>query len=103
MILRVCKITVILISFIFLNGFIPLFSFLGPGLTAATSGNIYKAGIQYTLNKAIKDKTGKNSLEFVKQEIKKNKKSNINDELRLLVEKRILLARKKLNLKDISQ
>ena len=103
MILRVCKITVILISFIFLNGFIPLLSILGPSLTAVTSGNIYKAGIQYTLNKTIKEKTGKNSLEFVKQEITKNNKSNINDELRLLVEKRILQARKKLNLNNINQ
>tara|TARA_B100000965_G_scaffold352469_1_gene327688 strand:+ start:299 stop:610 length:312 start_codon:yes stop_codon:yes gene_type:complete len=103
MILRVCKITVILISFIFLNGFIPLLSLLGPSLTAVTSGNIYKAGIQYTLNKTIKEKTGKNSLEFVKQEITKNNKSNINDELRLLVEKRILQARKKLNLNNINQ
>ena len=58
MIMRVSKITVILISFIFLNGFIPFVSLLGPSLTAATSGNIYKAGIQYTLNKTIKDKTG---------------------------------------------
>ena len=101
--MRVSKITVILISFIFLNGFIPFVSLLGPSLTAATSGNIYKAGIQYTLNKTIKDKTGKNSFQFVKDEMKKNNKSNINEELRLLVEKRILLARKKLNLKNINQ
>jgi hypothetical protein len=102
MILKISKITVILFSFIFLNGFIPFLSLLGPGITAATSGNIYKAGIQYTFNKTIKNKTGKNSLDFVKEGLNNNKK-DINYELRLLVEKRILLVRKKINFKNINQ
>ena len=100
---RICKIAVIFISFIFLSGFIPFVSLLGPGLTAVTSGSIYKAGVQYTINKTLKDRTGKNSLEFVTEGITKNSKRNIDDELRQLVEKRIFLARKKLNLKNINQ
>ena len=104
MIFRFFKITVILISFIFLTGFIPLLSLLGPGLTAISSGNIYKAGAQYMFNKTIKDTTGKNSLSYVKETIKKNnEKRNFNQELMEIVERRIKLTRKKLNLEKINQ
>ena len=98
------KILTILVSFFFLTGFIPLISILGPSFTAATSGNLYKAGAQYMLNKTIKETTGKDSLMFVKDEIKKkNKQNEFNEEFRLLVEKRITLTRKKLNLNNINQ
>ena len=104
MIFRFFKITVILISFIFLTGFIPLLSLLGPGLTAISSGNIYKAGAQYMFNKTIKDTTGKNSLSYVKDTIEKNNdKRNFNQELMEIVERRIKLTRKKLNLEKINQ
>ena len=104
MIFRFFKITVILISFIFLTGFIPLLSLLGPGLTAISSGNIYKAGAQYMFNKTIKDTTGKNSLSYVKETIEKNnEKRNFNQELMEIVERRIKLTRKKLNLEKINQ
>ena len=104
MIFRFFKITVILISFIFLTGFIPFLSLLGPGLTAISSGNIYKAGAQYMFNKTIKDTTGKNSLSYVKETIEKNnEKRNFNQELMEIVERRIKLTRKKLNLEKINQ
>ena len=104
MIDRFVKIAVILISFFFLTGFITLFSLLGPGITALTSGNIYKAGAQYIANKAIRDSTGKNSLNFIKDKIeKKDVNENSIQELMLLVEKNIKLTRKKLNLKNINQ
>ena len=104
MIFRFFKITVIFISFIFLTGFIPLLSLLGPGLTAVSSGNIYKAGAQYMFNKTIKDTTGKNSLSYVKETIEKNnEKRNFNQELMEIVERRIKLTRKKLNLEKINQ
>ena len=64
MMFRFIKIISILVSFLFLTGFFPLLSLLGPSLTAATSGNIYKAGAQYMINASIKNKTGKNSLNF---------------------------------------
>ena len=41
------ELVLILTSFIFLNGFLPLYRLLGPGLTMFTSGNIYKASAQY--------------------------------------------------------
>tara|TARA_Y100000591_G_C21235483_1_gene406561 strand:+ start:133 stop:447 length:315 start_codon:yes stop_codon:yes gene_type:complete len=101
---RLFKIITILISFFFLTGFLPVFSILGPSLTAIASGNIYKAGAQFMINKTIKDKTGKNSLTLVKDKIKENKeKNNLNKELMQLVEKRIKLTRAKLNLQNINR
>ncbi len=102
--LRFVKIFALLISFFFLTGFIPIFSVLGPGFTAITSGNIYKASAQFIIDQSIKKKTGKNSLMLVKQEIdKKNQQNQINEQLRILVEKRIKMTRKKLNLENIIQ
>ena len=69
MILRFIKVTAFLISFIFLTGFIPFISLLGPSFTVATTGSVYKAGFQFMVNKSIKDTTGKNSLDFVKEKI----------------------------------
>ena len=101
---RFIRILTIIVSFFFLTGFFPVFAILGPGLTAFTSGNLYKAGAQYMINKSIEDATGKNSLTFVKDKIEKNNDNkNLNKELMLLVEKRIKLTRQKLNLKNINQ
>ncbi len=98
------KIVFMLISFTFLTGFVPLFSLFGPGMTILSSGNVYKAGTQYLIDYSIKETTGKSSLVYVKDEIKKkNNKKNLDKEIRELVEKRIKLARKKLNLKNINQ
>ena len=101
---RFIKIITILISFFFLTGFLPFVSLLGPSLTAITSGNIYKAGAQYVINDSIKKKTGKDSLNLVKEKIEnQEKKKDLNEDLRKLVEKRINLARKKLNFKNLNQ
>ena len=104
MISKFIKILMILTSFFFLTGFIPFVSILGPGLTALTSGNIYKASAQFIIDHSIKQHTGKNSLMLVKEEIdKKNQQKEFNEELRILVEKRIKMTRKKLNLDNIIQ
>ena len=104
MIKKFIKISVTLISFFFLTGFIPVISILGPSLTAVTSGNIYKASAQFLIDQKIKKETGKNSLALVKQEIdKKNHQNKFNEELKQLVEKRIKMTRKKLNLDNITQ
>ena len=95
--LRFFKIFTILISFLFLTGFTPFVSILGPGVTVLTSGNIYKATAQFIIDQSIKKKTGKNSLTLVKEELdKKKNKNEFNEELRNLVEKRIKMTRKKL-------
>ena len=98
------KIAVCIISFFFLTGFIPVITILGPGITAVTSGNIYKASAQFLIDQKIKKETGKNSFALVKQEIdKKNQQRKFNEDLKKLVEKRIKMTRKKLNLGNTIQ
>ena len=99
---RLFKIFTILVSFIFLTGFTPFISILGPGVTAITSGNIYKATAQFIIDQSIKKKTGKSSLTLVKEELDKTKNKNqFNEELRNLVEKRIKMTRKKLEEQEL--
>ena len=99
---RLFKIFTILVSFLFLTGFTPFISILGPGVTVLTSGNIYKATAQFIIDQSIKKKTGKNSLTLVKEELdKKKNKNEFNEELRNLVEKRIKITRKKLEEQEL--
>ena len=99
---RLFKIFTILVSFLFLTGFTPFVSILGPGVTVLTSGNIYKATAQFIIDQSIKKKTGKNSLTLVKEELgKKKNKNEFNEELRNLVEKRIKMMRKKLDEQEL--
>ena len=99
---RLFKILMILVSFLFLTGFIPFASILSPGVTVLTSGNIYKATAQFIIDQSIKKKTGKNSLTLVKEELdKKKNKNEFNEELRNLVEKRIKMTRKKLDEQEL--
>ena len=101
---RFIKIITILISFFFLTGFIPFISILGPSFTAVTSGNLYKAGAQYMVNKTLKTTTGKDSLGLLQEKLEKNNDDkNFNQELMNLVEKRIRITRQKLNLENINQ
>ena len=99
---RLFKIFTILVSFLFLTGFTPFVSILGPGVTVLTSGNIYKATAQFIIDQSIKKKTGKNSLTLVKEELdKKKNKNEFNEELRNLVERRIKVTRKKLEEQEL--
>ena len=99
---RLFKIFTILVSFLFLTGFTPFVTILGPGVTVLTSGNIYKATAQFIIDQSIKKKTGKNSLTLVKEELdKKKNKKEFNEELRNLVEKRIKMTRKKLEEQEL--
>jgi len=53
------KITIIIITFLFLSGCLQLGAFLIPGITAGTTGNVYKAALQYSANTYFKKTTGK--------------------------------------------
>ena len=64
---RLFRITTVIMSFFFLTGFVPIFSFVGPGVTVLTSGNIYKASAQFIINQHIEKETGKNSLTLIKE------------------------------------
>ena len=98
------KILLFITSFLFTTGFAPIVSFLAPVTTIIASGNIYKASAQFIIDQGIQKKTGKNSLSFVKNEIEKQEtKKNLQKELRILVEKRIITTRQKLDLDKINQ
>jgi hypothetical protein len=99
---RLFRILTIILSFFFLTGFVPILSFVGPGVTVLTSGNIYKASAQYIINQRIERETGKNSLTLIKETLveetdKKIKKNLFDKDLRQLVETRIKMTRQKLD------
>ncbi len=105
---RLFRILTIILSFFFLTGFLPILSFVGPGVTALTSGNIYKASAQFIINKKIEKETGKNSLTlvktFVEDEInKKSQKNSFDEDLRQLVETRIKMTRQKLDNQNLQK
>ena len=103
MIFKLLRIFTVVVSFFFFTGFVSVFSILGPGVTAITSGNLYKAGAQFIINQRIEKETGKNSLVLIKEELNKNlikedikQNNSFNEDLRQLVEKRIKITRQKL-------
>ena len=104
MVARYIKILILIFSFLFTTGFTPLVALVGPAATIISTGNLYKASAQFMIDHSIKKKTGKHSISFVKDEIEKKEiEKNLNKELRLLVEKRIKITRKKLDLQKINQ
>ena len=113
MIFKFLRIFTIIIPFFFLTGFVPIFSIIGPSVTALTSGNIYKAGAQFIINQRIEKETGKNSLTLIQEELNKtfikeeiNEKiqdNSFNEEFINLVEKRITITRKKLKNQNLQK
>ena len=105
---RLLRILTIILSFFFLTGFVPILSFVGPGVTALTSGNIYKASVQYIVNQRIEKETGKNSLTLIKETLveetdKKVKINSFDEDLRQLVETRIKITRQKLDNQNLQK
>ena len=105
---RLFRILTIVLSFFFLTGFVPILSFVGPGVTALTSGNIYKASAQYIINQGIEKETGKNSLALIKDALVeetdiKIKKNSFDEDLRQLVETRIKMTRQKIDNQNLQK
>ena len=106
---RLFRILTIVLYFFFLTGFVPILSFVGPGVTVITSGNIYKASAQFIVNQGIERETGKNSLTLIKEKLikeetdKKIQKNNFDEDLRQLVETRIKMTRKKLDNQNLQK
>ena len=99
---RLFRILTVIVSFFFLTGFVPILSFIGPGVTALTSGTVYKASAQFIINQRIEKETGKNSLTLIKETLveetdKKIKINSFDEDLRQLVETRIKMTRQKLD------
>ena len=106
---RLFRILTIILSFFFLTGFVPILSFVGPGVTALTSGNIYKASAQFIVNQRIEKETGKNSLTLIKETLVKEEienkiqKNSFDEDLRQLVETRIKMTRQKLDNQNLQK
>ena len=105
---RLLRIFTIILSFFFLTGFVPILSFIGPGVTVLTSGNIYKASAQFIVNQRIEKETGKNSLALIKEALVeetdiKIKKNSFDEDLRQLVETRIKMTRQKLDNQNLQK
>ncbi len=106
---KLFRILTILMSFFFLTGFMPILSLVGPSMTAITSGNVYKAGAQFIINKRIEKETGKNSLILIKETLVREEieeviqKNSFNEDLRQLVETRIKMTRKKINHQNLQK
>ena len=93
------KIFFIIFTLIFLNGCLQTTALLGPGITVATTGNVFQAGFHYSANSVIEKETGKNTLEHFQSAVddrKKNKK--FREKFTNLVENKFELTRKKLKL-----
>ena len=105
---RLFRILTIILSFFFLTGFVPILSFVGPGVTVLTSGNVYKASAQFIINQRIEKETGKNSLALIKEALVeetdiKIKKNSFDEDLRQLVETRIKMTRQKIDNQNLQK
>ena len=105
---RLFRILTVIVSFFFLTGFVPIMSFIGPGVTALTSGNVYKASAQFIVNQRIEKETGKNSLTLIKETLveetdKKIKINSFDEDLRQLVKTRIKMTRQKLDNQNLQK
>ena len=105
---RLFRILTIILSFFFLTGFVPILSFVGPGVTVLTSGNVYKASAQFIINQRIEKETGKNSLALIKDALVeetdiKIKKNSFDEDLRQLVETRIKMTRQKIDNQNLQK
>ncbi|WP_435149402.1 hypothetical protein [Candidatus Pelagibacter bacterium nBUS_32] len=97
--MKFLKISFIFFSLIFLNGCLQTTALLGPGMTVATTGNILQAGFQYGANTAIKNETGKDTLEHLQDAVEGQSKSHkFKIKFTDLVEKKFELTREKLKL-----
>ena len=99
MLIKILKISFVFFSLIFLNGCLQSTALLGPSMTVATTGNVLQAGIQYGANTAIKNETGKDTLEHLQDAVESQSKSHkFKRKFSDLVEKRFSLTREKLKL-----
>ena len=97
--MKFLKVFFIFLSIILLSGCIQTTALLGPSMTVATTGNVLQAGLQYGANAAIKNETGKDTLEHLKSAVESQSQSNkFKSKLKNLVEKRFELTREKLKL-----
>ena len=95
--MKILKIFFVIFVLTFLSGCFQTTSLLGPGITVATTGNVFQAGLQYGANSALKNETGKDVLSHIKDTVhEKNKEKKLHVKLKKLIENRIENTRQKL-------
>ena len=95
--MKLLKIFFVFFSFLILTGCIQTTSLLGPGVTVATTGNVFQAGLQYGANTALKNETGKDVITHIKDKVdEKNKEKKLYVKLKQLLENRLETTRQKL-------
>ena len=99
MLTKILKVSFIFFSLIFLSGCLQTTALLGPSMTVATTGNVLQAGLQYGANTAIKNETGKDTLEHLQDAVESQTKSQkFKRKFSDLVEKRFSITREKLQM-----
>ena len=97
--MKILKISFIFFSLIFLSGCLQTTALLGPSMTVATTGNVLQAGLQYGANTAIKNETGKDTLEHLQEAVESQSQSyKFKRKLSDLVEKQFKITREKLKI-----
>ena len=95
--MKFLKISLLFFSVILLSGCLQTTALLGPSMTVATTGNILQAGLQYGANTAIKNETGKDTLEHLQDAVEsQSRSSKFKAKFTDLVEKKFELTREKL-------
>ena len=95
--MKILKIFFVIFVLTFFSGCIQTTSLLGPGITVATTGNVFQAGLQYGANSVIKEETGKDVLTHIKDKVDKtNDKKKFHDEFTKFLERRLESTRQKL-------
>ena len=97
--MKFLKIFVIIYSLFFLSGCLQSTAMLGPGVTLATSGNVFQAGLQYGANTAIKNETGKDAITLVKDVVEEDQqKRQFKKDFSAMVKQRVKKAREKISI-----
>jgi len=95
------NILLILISFLLLGACAQSTAFIGPAITAGSTGNVMQAGFSYASNMAVKKTTGKTLSEHVSLYVEdKKQEKKIRKEMVIYLQSHIEIMRDKLNLKN---
>ena len=98
-IMKFLKTSFLFLSLIFLSGCLQTTSLLAPSMTVAATGNVFQAGLQYGANTAIKNETGKDTLEHFKDAVEiQSKDKQYKGKLTELMKKKYQEVRQKLSI-----
>jgi len=88
---------------LFLNNCMQSTAMVGPAITLASTGNIYQAGFSFGAGKAVENETGMTTTELLKNNIdleKKDKNSELDKSLAILLELNIQKTREEIKKKN---